>query len=136
MLVEVILFILLSPGLLLTLPPVSKSGVFMSGKTSTIAILLHSLVFGVLLYYADYIPILNQIDGFGNSAGGKNCTRNSDCKSAQCDSRGKCRLAEGDDCIEGGIIAGGEENRIRCRSDNRCKMITTGGPMSWRCRKI
>ena len=66
MLVEIILFILLSPGLLLTLPPLSKSGVFMSRKTSVIAILVHAIVFGVLLYYVDYIPILNQIDGFNS----------------------------------------------------------------------
>ena len=51
MLVEIILFILLSPGLLLTIPPVSKRGLFMSGKTSTVAILIHAIVFGVALYF-------------------------------------------------------------------------------------
>ena len=49
--VAVILFILLSPGLLLTIPPLSKRGLFMSGKTSTIAVFVHAAVFGVALYY-------------------------------------------------------------------------------------
>ena len=48
--VATILFILLSPGLLLTIPPLSKGGLLMSGKTSTVAILVHAVVFGVLLY--------------------------------------------------------------------------------------
>ena len=47
---EVLLFILLSPGLLLTIPPVSKN-IFFSFKTSLIAILIHALVFAVALYY-------------------------------------------------------------------------------------
>jgi hypothetical protein len=48
--VAIILFILLSPGLLLTIPPLSKRGLFMSGKTSTIAIFVHAIVFGAALY--------------------------------------------------------------------------------------
>ena len=63
MLKEVILFILLSPGLLLTLPPVGKK-VFMSCQTSVLAVFVHALVFGVALYYVNNIPILNQLDGF------------------------------------------------------------------------
>jgi len=46
-LVPVILFILLSPGVLLTLPPLSK-GIFMSGQTSITAVLVHGVVFGVV----------------------------------------------------------------------------------------
>jgi hypothetical protein len=47
---EVLLFILLSPGLLLTIPPVNKN-IFFSFKTSFIAILVHALVFAAALYY-------------------------------------------------------------------------------------
>jgi hypothetical protein len=47
--VTVALFILLSPGFLLTLPAGSK-GVFMSGQTSTAAVLVHAVVFAVALY--------------------------------------------------------------------------------------
>ena len=45
--VPVILFIILSPGLLLTLPPLSK-GIFNSEQTSVVAILVHAVVFGVV----------------------------------------------------------------------------------------
>jgi len=45
--VPIILFVLLSPGLLLTLPPMSN-GVFNSGQTSVTSILVHAVVFGVV----------------------------------------------------------------------------------------
>ena len=57
MILEVILFILLSPGLLLTLPPVNKK-IFFSLKTSFLAVLVHALIFATILYYS------GRIDGF------------------------------------------------------------------------
>lgn len=45
-----LLFVLLSPGILLTLPPVGKQ-IFMSGKTSLIAVLVHAAVFYFALMY-------------------------------------------------------------------------------------
>lgn len=45
--VPVLLFILLSPGLLLTIPPVSK-GVFRSGETSLPSVMVHALVFMIV----------------------------------------------------------------------------------------
>jgi hypothetical protein len=69
MLAEVVLFILLSPGLLLTLPPVGKK-VFFSCKTSTAAVLVHALVFYLALMFLPYIPILNRLDGFQNKNNG------------------------------------------------------------------
>jgi hypothetical protein len=42
--VTMLLFLALTPGVLLTLPPMS-GGVFMSGQTSMIAVALHTLVF-------------------------------------------------------------------------------------------
>lgn len=59
----VALFLLLSPGLLLTLPPVGGK-VFMSGKTSVMAILAHTAVFAFLLYNARQIPLLNQLEPY------------------------------------------------------------------------
>ena len=44
LIVPAILFILLSPGLLLTLPP-GSGGVFMSRQTSVTAIIVHAVVF-------------------------------------------------------------------------------------------
>lgn len=59
-----VLFILLSPGVLLTLPPIGGK-IFMSGKTSLIAVLVHAVVFYVLLSMRRQIPVLNVIlEGF------------------------------------------------------------------------
>ena len=46
--VSVLLFIVLSPGLLLTLPPNTNRGLFYSGQTNLIAIIIHALLFGLL----------------------------------------------------------------------------------------
>jgi hypothetical protein len=44
LLLATVLFIVLSPGLLLTIPPMSK-GLFMSGQTCVLAVLVHAVVF-------------------------------------------------------------------------------------------
>lgn len=46
-LVPLVLYILLTPGVLLTIPPGSR-GLFMSGQTSTPAVAVHTLVFAVV----------------------------------------------------------------------------------------
>ena len=60
MLGAVLLFILLSPGLLLTLPPVGKK-IFMSHQTSVAAVLVHALVFYLVLSYRDSIPVVGDV---------------------------------------------------------------------------
>lgn len=47
LILSTILFILLSPGILLTVPPVGK--VFNSGETSTLAVLVHGALFFAIL---------------------------------------------------------------------------------------
>ena len=44
-----ILFFLLSPGVLLTLPPVGKK-IWMSGETSVMSAFVHAIVFAGILY--------------------------------------------------------------------------------------
>jgi hypothetical protein len=44
-----LLFILLSPGVLLTIPPVGKK-LFMSGQTSSASILVHAALFTAIIY--------------------------------------------------------------------------------------
>jgi hypothetical protein len=44
-----ILFFLLSPGVLLTLPPIGKK-FWMTGQTSVMAAAVHAVVFAVVLY--------------------------------------------------------------------------------------
>lgn len=59
-----VLFILLSPGVLLTLPPIGGK-IFMSGKTSLMAVLVHAVVFYILLSMRRQIPVINMIfEGF------------------------------------------------------------------------
>lgn len=67
MLGATLLFILLSPGMLLTLPPVGKK-VFMSCKTSVAAVLVHAVVFGLLLAYRKSIPGLRFVEPFQTDA--------------------------------------------------------------------
>ena len=50
MLSTVLLFVLLSPGILLTIPPVGKK-IVNSGQTSLIAVVVHAVIFAVLLSY-------------------------------------------------------------------------------------
>ena len=57
MLSTIVLFILLSPGFLITLPP-GKHGLFFSGETSLTAILLHASVLALLLAFRRKIPYL------------------------------------------------------------------------------
>ena len=66
LLVATLLFVLLSPGVLLTLPPVGGK-IFMSGKTSLMAVAVHAVVFYVLLSMRRQIPVINVIlEGFGD----------------------------------------------------------------------
>lgn len=59
-----VLFVLLSPGVLLTLPPIGGK-IWMSGKTSLMAVLVHAIVFYVLLSFRRQIPVINVIfEGF------------------------------------------------------------------------
>ena len=64
LLLATVLFVLLSPGVLLTLPPIGGR-IWMSGKTSLIAVLVHAVVFYVLLSMRRQIPVVNMIfEGF------------------------------------------------------------------------
>lgn len=64
LLLATVLFVLLSPGILLTLPPIGGK-LLMSGKTSVMAVLVHAVVFYVLLSMRRQIPVVNMIfEGF------------------------------------------------------------------------
>jgi hypothetical protein len=74
MLFEAVLFILLQPGVLLTIPPVGKS-IFMSGKTSIPAVILHALLFASILYLVKtYVPKVYRIgEGFQSAPAQTTC---------------------------------------------------------------
>jgi hypothetical protein len=63
---EVILFVLLSPGFLLTLPAEGKK-VWMSGRTSVMAVLVHALIFAAVLMYLKKME-KEEKEGFANEA--------------------------------------------------------------------
>ena len=48
--ISALLFFILSPGVLLTLPPAGR-GIFMSGQTSVLAALVHAIVFAIVSRY-------------------------------------------------------------------------------------
>ena len=56
----VLLFFVLSPGVLLTLPSAGR-GIFMSGQTSLLAAFIHALLFAYVLAYRRQIPVLRDI---------------------------------------------------------------------------
>jgi len=59
---KALLFFLLSPGVLLTIPPRS-GGLFMSGQTSLLAAAVHALVYVVVLRFA-YKYLVEGFQGF------------------------------------------------------------------------
>jgi hypothetical protein len=121
MLAAILLFILLSPGLLLTIPPLTKGGLFMSGKTSKTAAFVHALVFAFLMSYINYIPILNWIEGFQLSAQGGKCTTWANCTR---DARGYSLY-----CINGTCQRG---RNTTCMGPTRgqCSQTTPDGPLA------
>lgn len=96
-----ILFVLLSPGVLVTLPPVGPK-IWMSGKTSLIAVLVHAIVFYVLLSFRRQIPVINVIfEGFANP--GDACPANKICGPAMECKNNICikKLMKGETCEPG-----------------------------------
>ena len=71
-----ILFFVLSPGVLLTIPAGSK-GLFMSGQTSITAVFVHTLVFvGFFSYFRNLVERFGPPKASGAQATGKttNCS--------------------------------------------------------------
>ncbi len=106
-LLATLLFILLSPGILLTIPPVG-SKIFRSGKTSFIAVLVHAVLFALILYCRNKLPILNQIEGFNT------CKNHWDCNSSNC-VNGQCKAAIGCRDNRDCSAMGGECQNRKCK---------------------
>jgi hypothetical protein len=65
-LLPTLLFVLLSPGVLLTLPPKGK-GIYMSGQTSLVAVLVHAVVFAIAF---NYLRGTGMFEGFQDAMAG------------------------------------------------------------------
>ncbi len=74
-----LLFFVLSPGVLLTLPPIGKKW-WMTGQTSTIAAAVHAVVFAVIAYLLSQYNIIENYENTTTMMGsfkeekGVNCT--------------------------------------------------------------
>ena len=78
-----ILFFVLSPGVLLTLPPGSR-GVFGSGQTSIAAAAVHALVFMVAAHLL-WVYVIHPTEGFiVLKAKGESCGASKECISGSC----------------------------------------------------
>ncbi len=80
-LVLAILFFVLSPGVLLTLPPVGKK-IWMSGQTSITSVLVHAVVFVGILYLIQ--SKTNIMEGF------QTCRSDNHCETGRC-VNGQCQ---------------------------------------------
>lgn len=68
-LLPTLLFVLLSPGVLLTLPPKGK-GIWMSGQTSLLAVAVHAVVF---LLAFNYLRGSGMFEGFADAPAADGC---------------------------------------------------------------
>ncbi len=96
--IAAILFFVLSPGVLLTIPPGSK-GLFMSGQTSVLAALVHAVVFVVALHCVRRCA--SRMETFA------------DVKPTMCKSDKDCKGLETGDCFCGNGECGGGNNCVR-----------------------
>ena len=82
LLIATALFIALSPGVLLTIPP-GKGPLFVSGKTSLVAVFVHAVVFYLAL---SFFPTI--IEGLENETAkkvtGVQCKMSTECQSGVC----------------------------------------------------
>ncbi len=108
-LVLAILFFVLSPGVLLTLPPVGKK-IWMSGQTSITSALVHAIVFVGILYL-----IQQNTDVMEGFAGNK-------CKDVKCQTGFSCFAGK---CVEDKKPAGCTKNSDCGPGGTCCKGICT-----------
>lgn len=102
-----LLFAVLSPGVVLTLPPVGKTILF-SGKTSLAAVLAHAALFYLI---ARYVLVVEE--GFGTKGWKEPCLGNAECQS------GECKTVMGiSKCTK---PREPKENGKPCMDDNDCK---------------
>ena len=78
-----ILFVLLSPGVLLTLPPVGKK-IFMSGQTSVVSALVHAIVFVGILYLLESYGLF---EGFTALSTAQYCSKIENANASKCNKK-------------------------------------------------
>ena len=115
------LFIVLSPGIFLTIPPLGKK-IFRSGKTSFVAVLVHAILFWVLFKCFQKMRMFRFIEGFYAQKNlGESCTVGVDtCVASTC-SDGTCKkmnIKLGGDCDSNRVC----QTNLTC-DNNKCKEL-------------
>ena len=88
MIVLFLLFIILSPGMVLTLPPVGKK-IFFSGLTSKTAVIVHAVVFVVLAHLSwRFMKQMHETKEKHHVEGLANCGKHK--QSGDCNKAQKC----------------------------------------------
>jgi hypothetical protein len=80
-LIATALFVALSPGVLLTIPP-GKGPLFVSGKTSLVAVFVHAVVFYLALSF--FPRVIEGLENPPKKASGVQCTLSTQCQSGVC----------------------------------------------------
>jgi hypothetical protein len=75
------LFVALSPGVLLTIPP-GKGPLFVSGKTSLVAVFVHAAVFYLALTF--FPRVIEGLENPTKKVSGIQCRMSSECQSGVC----------------------------------------------------
>ena len=83
LLVATALFVALSPGVLLTIPP-GKGPLFVSGKTSLVAVFVHAVVFYLALSFFPTIIEGMEQPRTAKKVTGVQCNMSTDCQSGVC----------------------------------------------------
>ena len=119
MLLATLLFVVLSPGVLLTIPPIGGK-LFLSGKTSMIAVLVHAVIFYLILSMRRQIPVINVIfEGFLNP--GDACPKTGGCPAGMTCKNGKCvqLIMRGQSCED-------MPEFTECAAGTTCKLPRSG----------
>lgn len=142
----VLLFAALSPGVLLTIPPVGNT-IFMSGKTSILSVLVHAVLFAGILYCCKRMCGSFFIEGFDTPAAGTpggacltrtqngqqvkycnnadiTCSNDNICRQVNVVNGGTCDTnhlcGSGLTCTNGQCIYAPGDYRGPCKSDGTC----------------
>ena len=108
LLVAGLLFFILSPGVLLTIPPCSK-GLFMSNQTSIAAAAVHAVVFVAVSYL-----LASVAEGFANGGGGAKKLGATDCCAGKPNGMNGCAAG----CLQTGTCQNGKE--VMTGGDGMC----------------
>ncbi len=118
-----LLFFVLSPGVLLTLPPIGKKW-YMTGQTSTTAAIVHAIVFAVVLYALSYFGVFEGFEGSMDSTFDFNARNNDGTDSSTMGGQVTVKPRKQDSDLE--EVAAAQKNLQRQQLENQVDSGMTG----------